>query len=311
MPTGNVPLVTAAKYGDDMIVRGVIQTLIEGSPFLEQLPWITVKGNALRRTVEATLPNTDFRAVNAGYTPSHGSNDFEFWGTAILGTEYRIDNYLVRVVDNVTDLENDQIQKAAKSNRMRFDWEFINGDGSYDGFKGLEQLTLEGHGQTYAPTAGQLTLANLDIAIDMFRNVGRPDCIVLPRQLRRYISTIARDPVANNFALIDIGSDAFGRQVTQYDGIPLRITEDGRNASNVTVPVQAFDEAASTCSIYMIKFGKDEVCGLMGAEGSMEVKRFGEIQAMPQYMGRLEWYPGVAIFDKYSLVRYSNILAPA
>lgn len=310
MPTGNVPLVTAAKYGDDMIVRGVIQTLIEGSPFLEQIPWITVKGNALRRTVEATLPNTDFRAVNAGYTPSHGSNEFEFWGTAILGTEYRIDNYLVRVVDSVQDIEADQIEKAAKSNRMRFDWEFINGDGSYDGFKGLEKLTEEGHGQIHAPAAGQLAFDELDIAIDLFRNVGRPDAIVLPRTLRRKITSLARDPANNNFALIDVGDDAFGRQVTRYDGIPLRITEDGRNASNVTVPIQDFDETASTTSIYLIRYGKDEVCGLMGAEGSMEVKRFGEIQAMPQYMGRLEWYPGVAVFDQYSLVRYRNILEP-
>jgi hypothetical protein len=87
----------------------------------------------------------------------------------------------------------------------------------------------------------------------------------------------------------------------------MRITEDGRNSSNATTAILDFTETSSTTSIYFIRYGKDEVCGLMGAEGSMEVRRFGELQAAPQHMGRLEWYPGVAVFDQYSLVRYQNI----
>lgn len=311
MPDGLVPLVTAAKYGNDMIARGIVETIITGSPMLEQLPWKSFAGNALQKRVEGTLPNVQFRAVNASYTKRHGSNEKTFWGVSILGGEYGVDNFEVDVVDTEQDLEADQIAKLAKANRMRFDYEFFNGDGTGDGFKGVKSLISEGFGQLHDPGApGALVLSELDIAIDLFRNTGKPDAMLVKRFHRRKITNLARETHAG-ISLIDVGTDVFGRKVNMYDDIPMRITEDGLDSAGNVVPVQDFNEddpgAGASSSIFLLKYSRDDVCGLMGKGGSFTVKRFGELESAPQRMGRLEWYPGVAVFDQYSIVRYANI----
>lgn len=308
MPAGLVPLQTAAKYGNDQIARGIVETIITGSPLLEQLTWVTFAGNALEKRVEATLPTVGFRAVNASYTKSHGSNDKTFWGVSILGGEYGIDNFEVDVVDTVQDLEADQINKLGKANRMRFDYEFFQGTGLDDGFRGVNSLIADGHGQLHAPAAAGVSLDELDIAIDLFRNTGKPHCMLVNRTQRRRITNRARTSVTG-VSLIDVGTDVFGRKVNMYDDIPMRITEDGMDSTGAIVPVQPFTEPSSTSSLYLLKFSKDDVTGLMGKGGSFTVRRFSELESAPQRMGRLEWYPGLAVFDKYSIVRYSNITA--
>jgi hypothetical protein len=59
--------------------------------------------------------------------------------------------------------------------------------------------------------------------------------------------------------------------------------------------------------MYFIKFGEDDVTGLLGKGGSFNVESFGELESGPQRMGRLEWYPGVAVFNKYSVLRVTGI----
>jgi hypothetical protein len=306
MPSGVVPLLTAAKYGKDQIAQGVIETIIQGSPFLEQLPWMTFAGNALQKRVEGTLPQASFRQVNATYTKYHGSDEVEYWGVAIMGGEYGVDNFEVDVIANERDLEADQIAKLAKATSMRFDYEVLNGTGGTTGFKGFKQLITDGKGQTVTQAAGALTLAKLDEVIDAFRNHPRPDAFLVNRTHRRKITNLARTTVTG-VSLIDVGTDVFGRKVNMYDDVPLRILEDGLDGSGTVGALLPFTEASSTSSIYAVKFGKDAVCGLMGKGGSLTVKRFGELEASPQRMGRLEWYPGIASFDYYGLVRYENI----
>ena len=58
-----------------------------------------------------------------------------------------------------------------------------------------------------------------------------------------------------------------------------------------------------------MKLGEDDVCGLLGKGGSFQVQSFGELERAPQRMGRLEWYPGLAIFNQYSIVRLTGVTA--
>jgi hypothetical protein len=306
MPSGAVPLVTAAKYGKDQVALGVVETIVQASPFLEQLPWISFAGNALRKSIEGTLPSVGFRQVNATYTKSHGSDEVEYWGTTIMGGEYGVDNALVDVVANERDLEADQIAKLAKATSMRFDYEAINGTGASNGFKGLKQLTTDGKGTVVTQSAGALTLAKLDEVIDAFRTHPMPSAFLLNRTHRRKITNLGRTTVTG-VSLIDIGTDVFGRKVTTYCDVPLRILEDGIDGSGNVTALLPFTEASSTSSIYAVVYSKDAVCGLMGKGGSLSVRRFGELEASPTRMGRLEWYPGLASFDALGLVRYENI----
>ena len=58
-------LAESAKLSQDMLQRGVIETIIEDSPMLRYLPWIQVEGNSFKYNQEATLGGASFYAVNA------------------------------------------------------------------------------------------------------------------------------------------------------------------------------------------------------------------------------------------------------
>lgn len=319
MASGALSLLEATKSGSDVKKAGVVETIIQESPVIEMLPWTTIQGTAFKQTIEDTLPSVSFRQVNGSYSRTYGTDTERYWGVAILGGEYAVDPYLVDVVANEGNLRAKQVAKLAKANAMRYDFEFFNGTGASNGFKGVKQLISEGLGQSYAHSTTGATLASatgldtLDIANDLFRNQGSASAMLANRTVRRQITKAARTSVTG-VSLIDVGTDVFGRQVTTWNDIPIRILGDVVDASGNIVDALPFNEdpgdATSDCtSVYFVKFGEDDVCGLMGKGGSFEVKDFGELQASPLLMGRLEWYPGLAIFNQYSIVRVTGITA--
>lgn len=318
MPAGALTLLEAAKAGSDKLKTGVIQTIIQESPIIEKLPWMPFEGNALQHEVEETLPGVQFRDVNAGYSQSFGTTSMYFWGVAILGGEVKVDNYLVNVVGTRQQLKAKQFAMLAKANALRFDYEFFNGDGTNSGFKGVKTLISDGFGQKYdhntttSTTGAPLTLDSLDVALDLFRNQGGPAEILGSRTVRRQITKLARATLVGD-SFIDWEKNSLGKQVMTWDGIPYTILGDVVDSSGNIVPALPFTEtngsATATGSVYMVKWGPDDVTGLLGKGGDFGVHDFGETQAAPVHLGRMEWYPGVAIFNKYSVVRIAGITA--
>lgn len=317
MPTGAVSLLEATKSGGDMKKQGVVETIIQENPIIEMLPWLPFAGNALKHEEEGTLPNVQFRRVNEGYSSSFGTDNEHFWGVAILGGEIKVDRFLVDVVGSEKDIEAKQWTKLAKSNALRFGYEFFEGTGSVSskGFKGLKTLISEGFGQSFAnsTTGATVSLDKMDEALDLFRNQGRPERALINRHHRRQITKAART-THSGISLIDVGTDSFGKKVMFYDDIPFTIMGDVMDASGNIVASLPFtedpgDATSDTSSIYFIKFGEDDVTGLLGKGGSFNVESFGELESGPQRMGRLEWYPGIAVFNPYSVVRFTGITA--
>lgn len=309
--TGAVTLLEAAKDSSNMLKTGVVETLIQESPILEQIPMMTIVGNALESSLEVDLPDPAFRNVNETYTRSFGTDRKVFWGVAILGGEVFVDNFLVRTRGNVVPVKAKQYRKFAKAMSRTFDKYFFDGTGTAKDFKGLNTLIDEGFGQKYAAgnstNGAALTLDDLDVAMDMLRSQSFPDVILLNRTIRRKITNLGRN-LTGGFALIDVGDDRFGRQVTQWNGVPLRIIGDDASGN----PILDFDEtwgsSSQTTSLYMVAYGEEEnVTGLMGAGGTLEVVDFGETEAAPGHLGRVEFYPGIAIFNPYSVVRVHGI----
>lgn len=315
MPSGAVTLIEAAKSGSDMKKRGFTETIMQENPLIEMVPWQTIAGTAFKQSVEDTLPNVQFRPVNGSYTRSFGTDTNRYWGVAILGGEYAVDPFLVDVISNEQDQRAKQAAKLAKANAMRFGYEAINGDGTGNGFKGFKTLVSEGLGQTFAnsATGATVSLHKMDEAIDLFVNQGQPSAALMNRTVRRQITWAARESVTG-VSLIDVGTDTFGRKVTMYDDIPLRILGDCLTSAGAISATLPFNEdpgdSTSDCtSIWFTKFGEDDVSGLLGKGGSFTIKDFGELETQPQLMGRLEWYPGLAVFNPYALVRLTGITA--
>ncbi|HKZ20289.1 MAG TPA: hypothetical protein VJQ57_09280 [Acidimicrobiia bacterium] len=315
MATGALTLLEAAKHGHDQLKKGVIETIIQESPIIERIPWTPFAGNALQHNVEDTLPSVAFRDVGETYTASHGTDTSHFWGVAILGGEVKVDNFLVNVTDTLGGLKAKQYAKMAKANAMRFDFEFFEGDGTSKGFKGVKTLIDEGFGQEYvhSATGAVLSLESLDQAYDLFRSQATPDALLINRTCRRKITSLARADVTGT-SMVDFERNSLGKQVMSWNGVSCVILGDVINGSGTVVAALPFTEdpgdgGSDTCSAYFVKWGSDDVTGLLGHGGDFSVRDFGETEAAPQHLGRLEWYPGIAIFNKYSIVRVSGILA--
>ena len=52
----------AATLSNDLLVRGVIETIVKDSMILQLLPFMEVIGTSVRYTREATLPSASFYA---------------------------------------------------------------------------------------------------------------------------------------------------------------------------------------------------------------------------------------------------------
>jgi hypothetical protein len=313
MSTGNLSLLEAAKWGGNKESAHVISTILEGATITRRLGWIPFDGLAYVQHHEGTVGGVDFRAINEGYTPSHGSDTKSFWGTAILGGEIEIDNYLLRVTANKASLKAKQVAKKAKANRMRFEYEIWHGTGANDGLVGMPTLVTQGFGQEVenaGGTPGPVDLDSLDEALAAFRNTGKPECAFMNERVQKWI-TVAGHTAHSGFSLLDIGTGKFGDRVMSYRGVEFEITEDGLSGTDTYAPLQPFTEtdgaSNNSTSIWFAKFDDEHVTGLLGAGGHFSIEWFGELQAGPREMGRLEWYPGFASFDPYGLVRLSGI----
>ena len=310
MAAGSLSLLEAAKYGSTTLGRGVVSTLIQESPILEMLPFTGISGNAIKVSVEDTLPAPAFRDVNETYTRSHGTDTERYFGCAILGGEVFIDNYIVRVQADQVSAKARQYSKFAKAMSRVFDKYFFDGTGTGKDFKGINSLISDGLGQTHtggSANGDALTLDLLDESFDLLRSQSSPDALLMNRTFRRDINKLARTTYSG-VSLIDVGTDVFGRQGNMYNGVPIRIVGDDKDGTAI-LGLDETKGSTNTCgSIYAIAFGTDEnVYGILGLGGSFDVKDFGETEAAPGHLGRVEVYPGVVVSNSFSVVRLSGM----
>ena len=310
MASGAYTLLEATKNSSNLLKKGTVETLVQESPILEQLPFTPIHGNAIEIGVEVDLPTPEFRDVNDTYSRSFGTDTKRMFGVSILGGEVFVDNYLLKVRANKINAKAKQYGKFAKAMSRTFDKTFFDGTGASKDFKGINALIDEGLGQKLAAgtNGAALTLDMLDQAKDLFRGQASPDAWLTNRTLRRKVTYQARE-THTGISLIDIGTDVFGRQVTQYDGVPFRIIGDDISGNALLDFDETQGSSNVTASVYAIAYGEDEnVSGLSGLGGSLEVQDFGETEAAPGHLGRVEWYPGIAIYNPFSIVRVHGIL---
>lgn len=300
----SLTLQEAEKYSTDTLKRGVIETFARNSAVLELLPFMEIAGNAYRYNVEDTLPGIAFRGVNDAYVESAGVINQESEGLTILGGDVDVDRYLAQTRGNINDLR--AIQTEMKSKALALEWTrtFFKGDSAENAneFDGLEKR-ITGSQVVHADGKGEagatLTLAMLDELIDAVE--GEPDVLFMSKAMRREVKKLLQ----SSQHYIESGEDSFGRPVTVYGGIPIRVIEtDGAGKE-----ILGFDEVVGedqTASIYAVKFGADQyVAGLRN--GSVDVRDLGEIDSKPVFRTRIEFYSGMAVFHPRAAARLAGV----
>lgn len=288
-------LLEAAKLMQGDAVRSsVIETFARSSDLLQVLPFNDIAGNAYKYNQESAMPGVAFRGVNEAYTEDVGVLNPVTEPLVIAGGDLDVDKFIVDTEGpGQRELHEDM---KIKHLAQLISYKFIKGDADSDPkeFYGM-QSRLTGN-QLITQSAGAATLAKLDELIDA---VDEPTHLFMNKAMRRRLTAAARLTTVGGYITYDV--DAFGRQVTKYNDLPILISD----ANDQNYAATDFTEASSTTSIYCLSLGEGRLGGIQN--GMMDVRDLGEQDAKPVYRTRVEWYVGLVLYHPRAAARYENI----
>ena len=289
-------LAEAAKLSNDVLLQGVIETIIKDSPVLQRLPFIEIIGNGLTYNREATAPSAGFFDVGDTWTESTPTFTQQTVTLKIMGGDADIDNFLIATRSNVQDLEAAVVELKAKAVRTLFEDTFITGDETLNPkeYDGLDQLTDPSQELTMGVNGGSLTLDKLDELIDTVLG-GKPDLLLMSRRSRRILNKLARS--AGSF--LETDRDEFGQMLQFYDAIPIGVSDYISDAQTVGT--------STDCStIYAFQTGEGALVGLT-APGGLRVERVGSLETKDATRTRIKWYTSLALFNPVKLARLIGV----
>ena len=290
-------LAEASKLSNDMLLQGVVETIVKDSPILQNLPFIEIVGNGLTYNQENILPSIDFYDVGDTWDESTPTFEQITANLKIMGGDADVDNFLKATRSNVQDLETAVIELKAKALRDKFADTFIYGDSSQNAkqFDGLKKLidTASASDQVIAmgDTGATLTLAKLDELIDAVKG-GKPHMLLMSRRSRRKINALVRAAGG----MMDTDRDTWGNFVQLWDGVPIGVN-DWILDTHVLVDGLETATTGGTCStIYAIQFGEGALCGLT-SPGFLQVEPIGSLENKDASRTRVKWYCSLALFS--------------
>jgi HK97 family phage major capsid protein len=290
-------LTEAAKLSNDVVLQGVIETVVKDSPLLQRLPFIDITGNAITYNRENALPSAAFFQVGDTWTESAPTFTQLTTSLVILGGDADVDRYIATTRNNVQDIEAAVIELKAKAVRYQFETTFITGDSSVDtkSFDGIAKQVTAGQTITAAANGTQLTLALLDQLVDTVKP-GRPDLLLMSKRSRRALNGLVR--ASGGF--LETRQDDFGMFQEYYAGIPIGVSDfipdnETQGASNVA------------SSLYALQLGEGRVAGLQGG-GGLHVEKVGTLETKDATRWRVKWYCNIAVFADLALARLKGII---
>jgi len=291
----------AAKLSNDMLLQGVVETIVKDSPVLQQMPFIEIVGNVMTYNQEKTLPTIDFYNVGDPWTESTPTFEQKTASLKIMGGDADVDNFLKATRSNIQDLEAAVVELKAKALRDKFEETFIYGDSSDNKqFDGLRKLidTTTASDQVIAMdgTGATLTLGKLDELIDAVKG-GKPDILLMSRRSRRKINALVRAAGG----MIESDRDKWGNFVQLWDGIPIGVNDWILDSHVLSGGVETATTGGSCSTVYAFQMGEGALCGLTGP-GHLTVEPIGSLETKDASRTRIKWYCSLALFSSIKSV---------
>ncbi len=290
-------LAEAAKLSNDMLLQGVVETIVKDSTVLQQLPFIEIVGNGLTYNQEKVLPSIDFYDVGDTWVESTPTFEQKTANLKIMGGDADVDNFLKATRSNIQDLEAAVVELKAKALRDKLEDTFIYGDATanpkqFDGLRNLiDTATASDQVIAMGDTGATLTLAKLDELIDAVKG-GKPDMLIMSRRSRRKINALVRAAGG----MIESDRDKWGNFVQFWDGVPTGVNDWILDTHDVSGGVET-DTTGGTCStIYAVQFGEGALCGLT-SPGYLTVEPIGSLETKDATRTRVKWYVSLALFS--------------
>jgi HK97 family phage major capsid protein len=271
----------AALLTQDMMQRGVIETVTKESAVLKYLPFEEVIGTAVTYNKENAMATATW--VDVGDTITEDVPTFTQATQALsqLIGDADVDEFLSRTYANPNDLEAQVIELKAKALAYEFNTKFFDGDigATPKAFNGLfKQMDATGQEILAGANGAPLTLDLMDQLIDLVKP-GKPDVLFMSRRSRRKLKSLRR----SSGTTLETSMDQFGQRVDVYDGIPVEIDDN-------ILDTYVEGSSGAVCSrIYAAQFGTNR--GVIGFEnGGIQIEPVGSLETKNARRWRLKWY---------------------
>lgn len=290
-------LAEASKLSNDMLLQGVVETIVKDSPVLSKLPFIEIVGNGLTYNQEKTLPSIDFYDVGDTWAESTPTFEQKTANLKIMGGDADVDNFLKATRSNVQDLETAVVELKAKALRDKFEEIFIYGDSvtnvkQFDGLRLLiDTTTVSDQVIAMGATGATLTLDKLDELIDAVKG-GKPDMLLMSRRSRRKINALVRA----GGGMMDTDRDSWGNFIQLWDGIPIGTNDWILDTHTVDASLETATTGGTCSTIYAVQFGEGALCGLT-SPGHLQAEQIGSLEDKDASRTRLKWYCSLALFS--------------
>lgn len=311
----SVTLAEAAKLTQNVLVSGIIESIVSVNPMFNFLPFDSFSGNALAYNVENALGGVEFigkGATSNGIT-STGKSAATFTqktaGLVPLIGDAEVDHFIQATMSNVNDQKAIQVQSKAKSIGRKYQNNLINGDTSVDAnsFDGLLKLIPSSRKLYTTDAVGvDFSFELLDEMISMvLAKDGQVDYFTLSdKHIRKYYTLLRALGGAGIGEVITLPN---GTQVPAYRGVPLF-----RNDYLVEVDQDASASTLTCSPIFAGTFddGSRKV-GLAGLTSEVNngifVTEVGEEEDNNNTITRVRFYCGMALFNELGIVMAQNV----
>ena len=290
-------LTEASKLSNDILVTGVIETVVYDSVVLQALPFIEIVGNSLTYNRENAAATAAFFDVGDTWTESTPTFSQATAALKILGGDADVDNFLRATRSNLQDLEAAVVQLKAKAVQQKFDDAFINGNSTSNSkaFDGIDKLCVAAQTVSMGNNGGTLTLEKLDELIDKVKG-GKPDLLLFSKRSRRKLNSLSR---GTGSGLLETDRNQFGQMAQYYDGIPVGVTEWVSDEETVGT--------SQDCStVYALQVGEGALAGLT-SPGGLQVEQVGSLEAKDATRVRVKWYASLALFNTLKLAKLTGV----
>ncbi|MCO5218335.1 MAG: phage major capsid protein [Thermomicrobiales bacterium] len=288
--------IEAAKLSNDLLLRGVIETVVAESHVLNYLPFMQVVGNSVTYNRESTMPAAAFYVPGDTWVESTPTFTQHTAQLTVLGGDADVDNFLQATYADTNDIEAEVIANRAKSVAYAFSDSFFNGDISVNAksFDGLHKLIPVPQTVTAGANGAALTLGMMDELIDRVQP-GKPDLLFMSKRTRRKLKDLRR----SSGNVLETGINQFGQQVEFYDGIPLVVDDFIKDD-------RTLGSGNNLSTIYAVRFGQGS--GVMGLEhDGIALERVGELETKDATRTRIKWYCGLALFSSLGAAKLVGI----
>ena len=290
-------LAEASKLSNDLLMQGVVETIVKDSPVLQKLPFIEIVGNGLTYNRESTLPSIDFYDVGDTWAESTPTFTQVTANLKIMGGDADVDNFLKATRSNIQDLETAVVELKAKALQQKFEEIFIYGDSAISAkqFDGLRKLidTETASDQVIATgsSGATLTLDKLDELIDAVKG-GKPNVLLMSRRSRRKLNALVR--VAGG--MIETDQDKWGNFIQLWDGVPIGVNDWILDTHVLSDSLETATTGGDCSTIYAVQLGEGALCGLT-SPGYLQAEPIGSLESKDASRTRVKWYVSLALFS--------------